>query len=190
MSITSQQLGDLREATGQKRVQKSDVPHDALVKDFHGKPFPKSDRSETVPLSDRLAELERKQNADGPTFRSFQCKLPLPPSVNGLYPTCRGRRVKSRDYKRWLERAEMDFLSCVLEDYFGKSVRFSGDVIVQYNFCFPHDNRRRDGENYCKAVSDFLVERGVIEDDSRIQEMTWKKSRTQNPYVLVEIESR
>lgn len=42
--MTARELADLREASGQKRIQKSDVPqasHDALVRDFNGQPFPK-----------------------------------------------------------------------------------------------------------------------------------------------------
>jgi Holliday junction resolvase RusA-like endonuclease len=45
-----------------------------------------------------------------------------------------------------------------------------GDIEVEYNL-FWNDKRKRDIENYIKAISDTLVEYTVIEDDSLIRRM-------------------
>ncbi len=130
--------------------------------------------------------LDRDKTCCTNSPKTFTCKLPLPPSVNGLYPTCRGRRRKSEEYVKWLMLAELSFLN-----FIGASLTRSiaGPVQVRYDFFFPNDKRRRDGENYCKAVSDFLVARGVIEDDSTIVEMTWHKLTAINeaPFVQVTV---
>lgn len=124
----------------------------------------------------------RIQKSDVARLEHFHCRLPMPPSVNGLYPTCRGKRVKSQEYKRWLTLAALELFTHDIP------TRCVGEIKVRYNFWFPKDKRRRDVENYCKAVSDFLVERGVIEDDSMIQELTLVKGKTNEaPYVIVQI---
>ena len=90
--------------------------------------------------------------------------LPFPPSVNNLFPSGKtGKRFPSAQYKAWQAHAR----------YALHNQRFAivpGRVEVHYAFARP-DNRRRDVGNYEKAVSDFLVEQGVIEDDSLIQRM-------------------
>lgn len=79
--------------------------------------------------------------------------LPFPVSVNQLYGGGSGqKRFPSKKYKSWLA-------SCpILPAY-----NFDG-VDLFYKYFYP-DNRERDAENYVKAVSDYLVKRGVIRDD-------------------------
>lgn len=88
--------------------------------------------------------------------------LPFPPSVNALYGGgSNQRRFPSKKYKAWLA-------SCPeLESAKLKS------VTIEYNFYFP-DNRNRDSENYIKALGDYLVNEGVLEDDNWrvVQKMT------------------
>jgi crossover junction endodeoxyribonuclease RusA len=90
-------------------------------------------------------------------------RLPLPPSANNLFPTSQsGHRFPSQRYKAWRERAAVAFAESGCP-----RTRLTGPVIVLYEFSFG-DRRRRDVFNYEKAVSDFLVSQGLIEDDCDI----------------------
>ncbi len=89
-------------------------------------------------------------------------KLPIPPSVNALY-SGNHRRFKSKRYKAWIAEAEDAIQG-------EKFTMMSGNIEVTYRICSP-DNRRRDLENYSKALSDFLVDHKIIEDDSNIQRL-------------------
>lgn len=80
--------------------------------------------------------------------------LPLPPSVNSLYgQRPRSQRYKTAAYKDWLKD---------LPDIEPKQYE---RIALRYTFYFP-DKRVRDIENYCKAVTDYLVAQGFIVDDS------------------------
>lgn len=88
-------------------------------------------------------------------------KLPLPPSVNALYGGgSKQRRFKSKAYKAWLLEAEFAAKNqdLTIDDFYQSKVE------LHYIYYFP-DKRSRDCENYCKAVSDFLVAQQIIEDD-------------------------
>jgi crossover junction endodeoxyribonuclease RusA len=63
------------------------------------------------------------------------------------------RRFPSKSYKAWLAKTP------------ALKHRVSGEIELEYGFWFP-DRRNRDAENYVKAVSDYLVNQGVIEDDN------------------------
>lgn len=79
--------------------------------------------------------------------------LPLCPSVNALYGGgSKQKRFPSKSYKVWLGNCP------VLKS------RGHKNIILCYKYFWP-DNRQRDTENYVKAVSDYLVKQGVIEDD-------------------------
>ena len=80
--------------------------------------------------------------------------LPFPPSVNSLFGGGSAqKRFPTPKYKAWLKKCPE------LTD------KTSGPVRIAYNFYFP-DNRERDTQNYVKAVTDYLVKSGVIENDS------------------------
>jgi len=89
--------------------------------------------------------------------------LPFPPSVNGLYPG-KARRFKSRRYRNWIHEADVALLQ---QDF--KPVE--GMCEVHYKFGRP-DARKRDVFNFEKALTDYLVSAGVIEDDSLIERGT------------------
>lgn len=85
----------------------------------------------------------------------FQCKLPLPPSVNSLYGGGSGqKRFPSKKYKAWL-------LSCPKL----QELNIDEPITVEYIFTFP-DKRARDLSNMVKAPEDFLVNSKVIKDDN------------------------
>lgn len=85
----------------------------------------------------------------------FEVFLPFPPSVNSMYGGGSGqRRFKTKKYKEWC--ASVPQLPKLNIDY---------QIRIVYSFVWP-DNRARDGQNYIKAVTDTLVNEGVIKDDN------------------------
>jgi crossover junction endodeoxyribonuclease RusA len=91
--------------------------------------------------------------------------LPFPPTVNTLYPSGKtGRRflsVKGKAYKA-------EVYARVLEQH-GLFKPLTGPLSVTVEH-FPPDKRKRDHDNYCKALWDSLGEAGVFMDDSQIKE--------------------
>lgn len=84
--------------------------------------------------------------------------LPMPPSVNGLYRNVAGRgRVPTGLYQRWKEAADAALWT-------QKRVAFKGQVHVTVTL---EDKGRYDCDNKNKAVLDFLVRHGFIEDDDK-----------------------
>lgn len=89
--------------------------------------------------------------------------LPFPPTTNNLFAG-KTRRFKSRRYKEWSDEA-------------GRAIAaqnppgFACPVAVTYSYGRP-DKRRRDIGNLEKAVSDSLVDTGVLADDSLIEKLT------------------
>lgn len=91
-----------------------------------------------------------------PAYVCLMC--PYPPSVNGLFAG-KARRRKSAPYLAWIEQAGKELLTqCPLPT-------FSGPYGLILSFGRP-DKRKRDLGNLEKAVSDLLVEHGIVEDDS------------------------
>lgn len=113
----------------------------------------------------------------------YETFLPVPPSVNGLFSTNwrTKRRFESEAYERWKKLAS-------------KSFKYTGPIYTKrlkavYKYVFT-DKRPRDIENYAKAISDFLVENNVIEDDSLIDHLELIRGEGTIPGVFVQIEVR
>ena len=85
--------------------------------------------------------------------------LPFPPSVNKLYPTVDKKRIKSQEYKEWIKAANSACNRQIIPPMLERCV-------IVYKLQHP-DDRDRDAENYAKAATDFLVSRGIIQDDNR-----------------------
>lgn len=90
--------------------------------------------------------------------------LPLPPSVNSLYAGY-GRRHKSKRYEKWTVEAR-------------NALRFQPftpldavPLMAHFRIGRP-DRRKRDLSNLLKAAEDFMVDTGVIPDDSWIHKLT------------------
>jgi len=96
--------------------------------------------------------------AAGQAIRTARIDLPFPPSVHGLYRGGRWKGDISPEYKAWRDHAGL-----MLNRQSVPS--FDGPVRVFIRLVAP-DRRRRDGDNYAKAVIDLLVSHGVIPDDS------------------------
>lgn len=91
--------------------------------------------------------------------------LPIPPSVNALYPG-KVRRYKSDAYKAWLKEA----WAALLPEK-SKIRKMTTPCSVTYRIGLFSDKRRRDLCNREKALSDFLVAEGVLEDDCLIHRL-------------------
>ncbi len=122
---------------------------------------------------------ERDRGLNTPvTFR-----VPLPPSVNALYRNVPGRgRVKTPKYSAWIKSAGWEVIS-------QRPAKLSGSYSVKYSLCRP-DNRRRDAENYIKALSDLLVRLQIVEDDSRAVSTTVAWDGTEVGFAVVTITSQ
>jgi Holliday junction resolvase RusA-like endonuclease len=90
--------------------------------------------------------------------------LPFPPSTNALWKKGRTGMYRSPSYKTWLNGAgwklNEQHPGCVRGDY---AIRITLE---------RKDRKRRDADNFVKAVSDLLVTHGVIEDDSFAEMVT------------------
>lgn len=87
--------------------------------------------------------------------------LPWPPSVNLCWRSFRGRSILSargRDFRREAIRCCRDVEP------------ITGPVSVKI-YLYPPDRRRRDVDNYAKAILDALVHAGVLEDDSQVDRL-------------------
>ncbi|MBI0447198.1 RusA family crossover junction endodeoxyribonuclease [Deinococcus sp. DB0503] len=92
--------------------------------------------------------------------------LPFPPSVNRMWRSVQGRNILSaagREYRKaGLASLDPQRLACWPR---------TGRLSVSVTLC-PPDARRRDVDNYLKAVLDLLTHGGVYVDDSQIDRLT------------------
>ena len=86
--------------------------------------------------------------------------LPLPPSINRLWRTGRGRVFKSKRYAQWQRSVGWELLT-------QRRARISGPVTIVIAAGKP-DRRRRDVDNLGKALLDLLVAHQVIADNSMV----------------------
>jgi Holliday junction resolvase RusA-like endonuclease len=104
-------------------------------------------------------------------------ELPYPPSVNEAYGNNKSGKGKGRyltaKHKAWLKEADAWFLK-------QKTERTIGTPIVgpyEVHMTFSQDKRRwnSDLSNRIKVTEDFLKRAGLIEDDSKCEDLkaTW-----------------
>lgn len=111
--------------------------------------------------------------------------LPVPPSTNNLFRSvvlpgkAYATRVKTTPYKAWLAEAGLKLNA-------QQPPRFDGDVAVAY--AIPR-NKRRDLDNYSKALGDLLVKHGVIVNDNRIVDLRLRYEATESGMVEVEVKA-
>lgn len=97
------------------------------------------------------------------------CQITVfPPSVNNLFANVQGKgRRKSERYRMWSRIAQTEILA-------GRAKwpikRIGGPVEVVIELGRP-DKRKRDLDNYAKALLDTLVEMDVIDDDRQIEDL-------------------
>lgn len=114
-------------------------------------------------------------------------RLPMPPSVNGLFPTNRrtGKRYASRQYQRWQHDAAWLIALRRLKP-------LSSPVDIEIALT-PADGRRRDADNYGKPIIDQLVKAGLLKDDNskhvRRVSLSWREPSKTEAGALVTITS-
>ena len=86
--------------------------------------------------------------------------LPLPPSVNRLWRSNRGRVHRAAPYVAWLKEAGWSLLR-------QRPKRLTGWVRISIAAGLP-DRRRRDLDNLLKTILDLLVAHQVIETDADV----------------------
>ena len=93
----------------------------------------------------------------------IELRLPLAPSVNGLYANIPGKgRVKSERYRTWINAAGWSIKEQRQEPVLGN--------YVLYMWCGRPDARKRDLANMVKATEDLLVAHKLVQDDSLCSE--------------------
>ncbi|HBW5193806.1 TPA: RusA family crossover junction endodeoxyribonuclease [Klebsiella pneumoniae] len=97
--------------------------------------------------------------------------LPFPPSVNSYWRApskgpLKGRHVVSETGRKFQQAAR----AAIIEQL--RAVpRPSSDLAEVHIVLYPPDQRRRDIDNYNKALFDALTLTGVWEDDSQVKRM-------------------
>ena len=91
---------------------------------------------------------------------------PLPPSVNHIWKPKRGGSYLSKQYTAWKLLAGQEWLLQKKNQPRGISGPYGAILIL-----VKPDNRRRDLDNHTKAIKDFAVQHGLIEDDSLCEKL-------------------
>lgn len=96
-------------------------------------------------------------------------RIPLkPPSVNTYWRNFNGRMLLSKEGRQF----KKDMQSFLQTQRRGEPLKSDLKVTIALHF---KDNRRRDVDNFSKAILDSMT--GIIyDDDSQIQELTVKKT--------------
>jgi len=89
--------------------------------------------------------------------------LPIPPSANKLWRVHRGRAIKSREYRAWLEEASLVVLMAR-----AKAVPPPVRVVLTLRGGKGF-NRARDGDNLFKPTLDLLRHAHIISGDTVIE---------------------
>lgn len=86
--------------------------------------------------------------------------LPFPSSTNAKYGMRGKKRIKGKEVLDWIEKAHSAL------DKQNITQQMTERCVLIYELFVP-DGYLRDDSNYVKHTTDFLVERGIISDDSR-----------------------
>ena len=92
--------------------------------------------------------------------------LPLPPSVNSIFPTRRdnGGRTKSKAYTDWLHTAGWE----VRRQAVGSSSRIAGPYVLAI---YVNEAMRGDLDNRVKPISDLLCDLAITDDDKHMHSL-------------------
>jgi crossover junction endodeoxyribonuclease RusA len=131
------------------------------------------------------AEQQKQGRGEKPLTLTFLTTLPIPPTMNHAFSQNKqGRRFVSPEYRTW-----RDIAGQCLKHNHPNIRKIEGKIRAVYEYNFG-DNRKRDLANFEKGVSDLLVEHGVINDDSDIDELTLIRGTSgAKRFVVVKIEA-
>lgn len=137
-------------------------------------------------LNKDLEKLARERGLlaepPGRKATSPSARFTKPPTVNNLFLTAGRKRVKTPEYRAWIERNKVE------AGRMSRPERFP--VRACYRLCGKF-NVRSDGANYEKPVVDLLVSEKVLPDD-KLKYVTggrWEYCpSSEEPHVIVWLE--
>lgn len=91
--------------------------------------------------------------------------LPFPPAVNNITTVARGRKITSKRGRQYRD----DAIKAIHEQYQGDIL--SGRLMVCITLR-PPCRRKRDIDNYSKAILDAITCAGAWQDDEQVDQMT------------------
>ena len=97
--------------------------------------------------------------------------LPFPPSVNTYWRAPNKGPLKGRHLISAAGRAFQSAACAAILDQLRRLPKPSTEPAAVEILLFPPDARRRDIDNYNKALFDALTHAGVWEDDSQVKKM-------------------
>lgn len=97
--------------------------------------------------------------------------LPFPPSVNTYWRAPNSGPLKGRHLISAKGRAYQSAACAAIVDQLRRLPKPSNSPAAVEILLFPPDARRRDIDNYIKALFDALTHAGVWEDDSQVKRM-------------------
>lgn len=101
--------------------------------------------------------------------------LPFPPTVNTYYTVARGRKILSKKGRQY----KTNVTGLILESgHVNTSI--SGDLELTL-VLVPPCRRKRDIDNYCKALLDAITSAGVWGDDSQIKRLNIEMMGAEKP---------
>ena len=102
------------------------------------------------------------------------------PTVNEFMAIFRGRRIKTVKCREFKKEAQKQLI-----EQFSDVLLINSQIKVKINLYFK-DKRKRDVDNYLKAIFDSLTG-AVIEDDSLIKKCTVEKFESDREYIEIYI---
>jgi crossover junction endodeoxyribonuclease RusA len=97
--------------------------------------------------------------------------LPFPPSVNTYWRAPNSGPLKGRHLISQKGRAFQSAACAAIIEQLRKLPKPSAEFAAVEITLYPPDQRRRDIDNYNKALFDALTHAGVWEDDSQVKRM-------------------
>jgi len=98
-----------------------------------------------------------------------QVDLPMPPSVNALWRTGRGRVYRSLPYRRWMLSADTH---CIANKTMRRIKKIAGHFDALIMFDRSRARAHSDLDNRAKAVLDWAASRDLIANDKHCQALT------------------
>lgn len=118
--------------------------------------------------------IDNTDNTDNVDNANIELILPFPPTINSYYAKTRGGNgvYISKKGRVFRDEVSRDFREQIgiLPLNSSLSLPLSGRLFVEVTL-FPPDKRRRDVDNYMKALLDALTICELWEDDSQIDQL-------------------
>lgn len=116
----------------------------------------------------------------------FIVNIPLPPSANKLFANVGRSRIKTPQYKAWIQRATIAKIKALPitatwpVDRATKKTRYRVEIMAGIDY-------RRDLDNVIKPILDWLKTSGVITDDRYIDRLTAIRAPEHGPRAIVRV---